>query len=53
MFIEGFELEADPDGEHSGGKGKGTGPETDGVENSDALDMALSGAKTRRAEKAT
>ncbi|AXH49412.1 hypothetical protein SEA_CROSBY_24 [Streptomyces phage Crosby] len=49
MFLDGLHTELkDPDDES-----QGTGPETDGMANEDAFDKALSGAKRRRAERAT
>ncbi|UTN91855.1 hypothetical protein SEA_STUFF_24 [Streptomyces phage Stuff] len=49
MFLDGLQTELkDPDDDSPG-----TGPETDGMANEDAFDKALSGAKRRRAERAT
>jgi hypothetical protein len=47
MYLEGIAIEADPENNQD------NGPETDGVENEDAFDRALEGAKRRRIEKAT
>lgn len=46
MFLEGFQKEADPDGEESD-----YGPETDGMDDDDAFGKALQGAKRRQAER--
>lgn len=49
MFLEGLHKELeDPDN-----PSEPTGPETDGMDNEDAFDRALMGAKRRRSERAT